>query len=161
MRTVLFIYIFGWHTCSHHANLKSFFKQEASSNRLKNCIIAIQPIYCFLSFTFRKEISPFITCPYSRSSLVAQLVKNLPAIWETWVWYLGWEEPLENGTAYPLQCSGLENSMDCTVHGVTKSQTGLGYCHFHLAYTLQLDIQTNRRKGAMNFLTQCGLRAKA
>ena len=24
---------------------------------------------------------------------------------------------------YPLQCSGLENSMDCTVHGVAKSQT--------------------------------------
>ena len=27
--------------------------------------------------------------------LVAQLVKNLPAIWETWVRYLDWEDPLE------------------------------------------------------------------
>ena len=59
MRTFLFIYIFGWYTCSHYANLKRFFKQEASSNRLKNCIIAIQPIYWFLSFIFRKEISPY------------------------------------------------------------------------------------------------------
>ena len=29
------------------------------------------------------------------SSLVVQLVKNLPAIWETWVRYLDWEDPLE------------------------------------------------------------------
>ena len=32
-----------------------------------------------------------------RVSLVAQLVKNLPAMWETWVHYLGWEDPLEKG----------------------------------------------------------------
>ena len=31
--------------------------------------------------------------------LVAQLVKNLPARWETWVRSLGWEDPLEKGTA--------------------------------------------------------------
>ena len=37
------------------------------------------------------------------------------------------------GNSYPLQYSGLENSMDCTVHGVAKSGTGLGDCHFHLA----------------------------
>ena len=36
---------------------------------------------------------------YSRASLVAQLVKNLPAIWETWVQSLSWEDPLEKGTA--------------------------------------------------------------
>ena len=30
---------------------------------------------------------------------VAQLVKNLPAMWETWVWSLGWEDPLEKGKA--------------------------------------------------------------
>ena len=33
------------------------------------------------------------------SSLVAQMVKNLPAMWETWVWSLGWEDPLEEGMA--------------------------------------------------------------
>ena len=32
---------------------------------------------------------------------------------------------------YPLQYSGLENSMDCIVHGVTKSQTQLSDFHFH------------------------------
>ena len=36
---------------------------------------------------------------YSWVSLVAQLVKNLPAMWETWVRSLGWEDPLEKGKA--------------------------------------------------------------
>ena len=59
------------------------------------------------------------------ASLVAQMVKNLPTMWETWVQSLGWEDPLEKGMAIH---SSLENSMDrgawrATVHGVTKSQT--------------------------------------
>ena len=36
---------------------------------------------------------------YSWDSLVAQLVENLPAMWETWVWSMGWEDPLEKGKA--------------------------------------------------------------
>ena len=36
---------------------------------------------------------------YSWASLVAQLVKNPPAVRETWVWSLGWEDPLEKGKA--------------------------------------------------------------
>ena len=35
------------------------------------------------------------------------------------------------GKGYPLQYSGLENSMDCIVHGVAKSQTRLSDLHFH------------------------------
>ena len=34
-----------------------------------------------------------------RSSTVAQLVKNLPEMWETWIQSLGWEDPLEKGKA--------------------------------------------------------------
>ena len=37
----------------------------------------------------------------------------------------------EEGKGYPLQYSGLENSMDCIVHGVTKSQTRLSDFRFH------------------------------
>ena len=47
------------------------------------------------------------------ASLVAHLVKNPPAMRETWVQSLGCEDPLQKGKAYPLQYSGLENSMDC------------------------------------------------
>ena len=57
---------------------------------------------------------------YSWASLVAQLVKNPPAMWETWIPSLGWEDPLEKGKA-THQYSGLENSMACIVHGVAKS----------------------------------------
>ena len=62
------------------------------------------------------------------ASLVAQMVKNLPAMQETWVQFLGQEEPLEKEMA--IQYSSLENSMNrgawqATVHGVTKSWTQL------------------------------------
>ena len=101
----------------------------------------------------------FYPLQYSWASLVVQLVKNLPAMWETWVRSLVWEDPLEKGKAthssilgflggsagkesacnagnlgsisglggspeeekgYPLQYSGLENSMDCIDYGVAK-----------------------------------------
>ena len=58
---------------------------------------------------------------------VGQLVKNPPAMQETWVQSLGWEDPLEIGKV--TQYSGLENSMDCIVHGVTKSGMQLSYFH--------------------------------
>ena len=59
---------------------------------------------------------------FSWVSLVAQLVKKLLAVWETWVQFLGWEDPLDKGKGYPLQCSGLENSMDCIVDGVANTE---------------------------------------
>ena len=40
------------------------------------------------------------------------------------------------GKGYPLQYSGLENSMDCTVRGIAKSQTQLSHFHFHMVHTL-------------------------
>ena len=109
--------------------------------------------------------SPF---QYSWASLVAQLVKNPPAVQETLVWFLGQEFPWRRdrlltpvflgflggsvgkefacsagdlgsvpglgrspgeGYCYPLQYSGLENSMDYIVHGVTKNRTRLSNSH--------------------------------
>ena len=43
------------------------------------------------------------------ASLVTQIVKNLPAMWETWVRSLGWEDPLEEGVATYCSILGLEN----------------------------------------------------
>ena len=63
---------------------------------------------------------------------MAQLVKNLPTMWETWVPSLGWEDPLEKGKATHSSIAGLENSMDYTVHGVAKSWTWLS--DFHTFY---------------------------
>ena len=44
------------------------------------------------------------------------------------------------GKGYPLQYSGLENSLDCTVHGVKKSQTQLSDFHFHFLHILGSQI---------------------
>ena len=44
----------------------------------------------------------------TRASLVAQMVKTLPAVCQTWVRSLGWEDPLEKGTATHSSNSGLE-----------------------------------------------------
>ena len=55
--------------------------------------------------------------------LVAQLVKNPPAMQEEDLPVSG-RSPGE-GNSYQLQYSGLENSMNCIVYGVTKSQTQL------------------------------------
>ena len=62
--------------------------------------------------------------------LVPQLGKNLPAVRETWVQSLNWEDSLEKGKATLLQYSGLEKSMDCIVHVVTENRTRLS--DFHL-----------------------------
>ena len=46
------------------------------------------------------------------ASLLAHLVKNLPAIQETQVQFLDWEGPLEKGMATHLSILSMENSMD-------------------------------------------------
>ena len=67
---------------------------------------------------------------------MAQIIKNPSAMQQTWVRSLGWEDPLEKGKniGYPLQYSGLENSMDrawqVTVHGVIKNWTRLSDIHY-------------------------------
>ena len=67
---------------------------------------------------------------YSWASLVAQLTENLPAIWETWVQSLGWEDPLEEGMEIHYSILAWRIPMErrawqATVHGVAKSQTQL------------------------------------
>ena len=61
---------------------------------------------------------------------MAQMVKRLPEMRETWVRSLGREDPLEKEMATHFQYSCLENSMDggtwwATVHRVAKNQTQL------------------------------------
>ena len=67
---------------------------------------------------------------YSWASLVAQLVKNPPAMQETKVSYLGWEDLLEEGKA--THSSILAWRIPWTVHQVAKSQTQLSNFHFQI-----------------------------
>ena len=86
------------------------------------------PKYWSFSFSISpsNEYSGLISFRIDWASLIAQLVKNPPAMQETLVLFLGLSgrSPGE-GKGYPLQYYGLENSMDCIVHGVAKSQTWL------------------------------------
>ena len=107
------------------------------------------------------DTQPLIKTWFSVCSLIAQSVKHLPAMQETPVQFLGWEDPtpvflgFPYGSAgkestcnagdmgsipglgrspgerkgYPLQYSGLENSMGWIVHGVAKSRTQLSDFH--------------------------------
>ena len=50
------------------------------------------------------------------------------------------------GKGYPLQYSGLENSMDCIVHGVTKSWTRLRDFHFTYEVKWQRSMSNYKRK---------------
>ena len=66
---------------------------------------------------------------YSWPSLVAQMIKNLPAMWEAWVQSLGWEDPLEDGMAthdniLAWRITMVRGDWWAAVHGVAKTQTG-------------------------------------
>ena len=82
-------------------------------------------LFCFfLSSSLRINSISFLRCPSILlplwASLVPQLVKNVPAMQETGsIPGLG-RSPGE-GKGYPLQYSGLENSMDSIVHGIEES----------------------------------------
>ena len=60
-------------------------------------------------------------------SLVAQMVKNPPAMRETWIRSLGWEDPLEEGISHssilPWELPMDREDWRATVHGVERSQT--------------------------------------
>ena len=89
---------------------------------------------CWAGLLGRAVFPPWNEGPNSgsynkRTSLVAQLVKNLPTMWETWVRSLSWEDPLEEeGIATHSSVLAWRIPMDRgvwwgTVHGVAKSQT--------------------------------------
>ena len=95
------------------------------------------------------RLLPFRLLCASGLPWVAQTVKNLPAVWETWVRSLGQEDPIEKGmyscilawNTCILQYSCLENPMDreawwATVHGVAKGQILLRDWHFHFPFRL-------------------------
>ena len=77
---------------------------------------------------------------YLWASLVSELVKNLPVMWETWVLSLGWKDPLEKGTTTCSRILAWKISR-ATVHGVAKSRTRLNDVHFHNIFScIRMDI---------------------
>ena len=95
---------------------------------------------------------------FSEASLVAQMVKCLPAMQETWVRSLGREDSPGEGNGDPLQYSCLENSMDgeawrATVHGVAESWTQLSdFTFFSFSFTEISDGEGNGNPLQYSFL---------
>ena len=96
----------------------------------------------------------------SRVSLVAQMVKNLPTMQETWVQFLGWENPLEKGMAtqptpvfLPGEFHG-QRSLDCSPWGCKKLDT-TERLTFSLSLNynmiLQLDFTVPRWENGLRF----------
>ena len=99
--------------------------------------------YCEVLMILNCSNSKWIACTYvcvyiyihtythtQWASLVAQMVKNPLAVQDTWVWSLGWEDPLEENMATHSSILAWRIPMDrgawwATVHGVTKSQIQL------------------------------------
>ena len=76
------------------------------------------------------ETNIILECKYTsiRASLVAQVVKNPPAMWETWVQSMGWEDPLEEGMATHSSILAWITPMDrgarqAAVREISKSWT--------------------------------------
>ena len=107
--------------CKSLSNLSYF---SNLSPTIFHSLSFLQPYTC-ASWRHTNTLAPQDLCIWA--SLVAQLVENTPAMWETWVRSLGWEDPLEKGMATSLPW----NSMDYIVHGVQKSWTRLSDFHFH------------------------------
>ena len=79
---------------------------------------------------------------------MAQMVKNLPAMWETWVQFPGWEDPMEKGTAT------LSSILAWRIHGqrslagyspwVYKESDMTGQLSIHMVeYTFLTIVQSN------------------
>ena len=92
-------------------------------------------------WTFVGRVTSPLFNRLSRASLVAWLVKNLPAMCLGLIPGLG-RSPGE-GKGYPLQYSGLENSTDCIVHGVAKSQTQLSDFHLRVFHSFSSKEQVS------------------
>ena len=75
--------------------------------------------------------------PVSWLSLVAQMVKNPPAVWETWIWSLDWEDPMEEDIATHSSILSWRICVDrgawqSIIHGVAKSWAWLSYEHIRV-----------------------------
>ena len=75
-----------------------------------------------------------------------QSIKNLPAMWEIWVWFQGWEDPLEEHIAtyasiLAWRIPGTEEPAGCSPKGCKESDTTkrLGIAHYKVS--CQVDIE--------------------
>ena len=119
-------------------NHKEVFHPWTSLNAWTNIVQQVNIMCKITKQKTKKNLTPLLLSHYEllicfcylhlRASLVVQMVKNLPAMWDTWVWSLGWQYPLEKGKA--THSSILARRIPWIIHGVRNSQTRLSDFHF-------------------------------
>ena len=97
-------------------SLEDFEHQLTSMGNEFNCVV----VWIFFDIAFLWDLA----------SLVAQLVENPPAMRETWVGSLGWEDPLEKGKATHSSVLAWRIPWGYIVHEAAKSQAQLSNFHF-------------------------------
>ena len=80
---------------------------------------------------------------------MAQLEKNVPAMRETGVRSLGWEDNPGDGKGYPLQYSGLENSMDRILSPWGRKESDTTE---RLAFSLEMNVVITRGSKISEYL---------
>ena len=126
---------------SNFMNIAVFLYAENLLIVLCICLEVFFPLYSLFlpsyilsinfSFFHLRWLLKCVVIMFGSASLVAQPIKNLPAMWETWVRSLGWEGPLEKGKATHSSILAWRISRS-VVHGVTKSRIPQSDFHFHM-----------------------------
>ena len=85
--------------------------------------------YILYAYLWRENVLRYHTALFGqsrlwRSDVVAQTVKNPPAMWEIWVWSLGWDNPLEKGVATHWKIPGQKSLVGYSPY-IAQSQTWL------------------------------------
>ena len=120
---------------SQKSPLKSYHQNMMSSLFIFHLVAVLWTLY----LTNRCLIQDLYECFSSKhskgASLVVQMVKNLPSVWEAWVQSLGWEDPLEEGMATQSSIWAWRIPLDrgawwAMVYRVAKSWTQLSDFHF-------------------------------
>ena len=114
-------------------------KPVAPISKLFSCSMEGAPRPACLIFQAQDSRQNFQASITFWASVVAQTLKNLPTMWETWVQSLSLGRSSGERNGNPLQYSCLGNPIDrgawrVTVHGVAKSQTRLNKQHTHITY---------------------------
>ena len=124
----------GWRDSLVSGHITSFFQASTFKS-----LLCVQMVFCVYQVSFclpllRTVVITFGAHPDNPwASLLAQIVKNLLAVQETWVQSLGWEDPRGREwlpTLVFLSGESIDRgSWRATVHGVAKSQTQLRDSH--------------------------------
>ena len=132
----------------HHTRWLFFLHSSSYSHWWSHLFLGLQSNDCLPLTSSRRAETLFAS--HNWASLVAQTVKNPPAIWEIWVRSLDLEDPLEESMATHSSILAWRTSMDrgtwqAIVHRVTNSQKWLKQLstHAHLSVIKLIHITSN------------------